>query len=148
VPDIGNLASDAARATKAEHAMTLREGLKTYPKAVVWSMILSTALVMEGFDMIIINNLFAYEPFKRQFGNRLPNGSYELTAAWQSGISNGMLVGEILGLFVTGLISERLGYRKTIIGALVLVAAFIFIPFLAKSIVTLLIGEILLGRNI
>jgi SP family general alpha glucoside:H+ symporter-like MFS transporter len=145
VPNIDNLAQDAARATQAEHSMTLREGLKLYPKAILWSMILSTALVMEGFDMIIINNLFAYDPFKRQFGSLQPNGSYELTAAWQSGLSNGILVGEILGLFVTGFVSEKLGYRKTIIGALVLVIAFIFIPFFAKSIVQLLVGEILLG---
>jgi SP family general alpha glucoside:H+ symporter-like MFS transporter len=145
VPNIDNLAQDAARATQAEHSMTLREGLKLYPKAILWSMILSTALVMEGFDMIIINNLFAYDPFKHQFGSLQPNGSYELTAAWQSGLSNGILVGEILGLFVTGFISEKLGYRKTIIGALVLVIAFIFIPFFAKSIVQLLVGEILLG---
>jgi len=68
-----------------------------------------------------------------------------LTAPWQTGLSNGALVGEILGLLITGIVAERFGYRKTIITALVLVIAFIFIVFFAHSIEMLLVGEILLG---
>lgn len=90
-------------------------------------------------------NLFAYAPFQRRFGVLQTDGSYQLTAAWQSGLSNAPLVGEILGLFVNGIIAERFGYRKTIIGSLMLVVAFIFIVFFAKSIEMLLVGEILLG---
>jgi SP family general alpha glucoside:H+ symporter-like MFS transporter len=145
VPEISQLAEDAAKATEAEHRMSLLEGLRTYPKAVGWSVLLSTAIVMEGFDMIILNNLYGYGPFQKKFGVVQPDGSYQLTAAWQSGLSNGALVGEILGLFIVGLVSERLGYRKTIIGALLLVLAFIFIVFFAQSLTQLLIGEILLG---
>jgi Sugar (and other) transporter len=145
VPEITMLSEDAAKATRAEHSMTLAQGLRTYPKAVGWSMLLSTAIVMEGFDIILLNNLFAYPPFQKQFGTLQPDGTYQLTAAWQSGLSNGALVGEILGLFVTGIVAERYGYRKTIIGALSLVVAFIFIVFFSKSVVQLLIGEILLG---
>lgn len=48
---------------------------------------------MEGFDVVLLNQLFAYTPFKDRFGDLQPDGSYELSAAWQSGLSNGALVG-------------------------------------------------------
>lgn len=49
------------------------------------------------------------------------DGTYQITAAWESGLSNGANVGEILGLMVTGVVAERYGYRKTIAGALIMV---------------------------
>lgn len=89
--------------------------------------------------------MFAYAPFQKRYGVQLPDGTYQLTAPWQTGLSNGALVGEILGLFVTGIVAEAFGYRKTIITALMLVIAFVFIVFFAHSIEMLLVGEILLG---
>jgi len=53
-PNFGAIAEDAAKATQAEHRMTLLEGLRTYPKAVGWSILISTAVVMEGFDTILM----------------------------------------------------------------------------------------------
>jgi MFS transporter, SP family, general alpha glucoside:H+ symporter len=89
--------------------------------------------------------LFAYGPFQKRYGVHLPDGTYQLTAAWQTGLSTGPLVGEILGLLITGIVAEAFGYRKTIITALVLVIALIFVVFFAHSIEMLLVGEILLG---
>ena len=43
------LSSDAKDATDREHAMTLREGIRKYPKAIAWSVLLSLAVVMEGY---------------------------------------------------------------------------------------------------
>jgi len=89
--------------------------------------------------------LFAYPPFAKKFGVIQPDGTYQLTAAWQSGLSNAALVGEILGLMLTGILAERFGYRKTIITSLLLVVAFIFIVFFSQHLIQLCIGEILLG---
>lgn len=100
---------------------------------------------MEGFDIVLIVNLFAVPAFKQKFGHQLPDGTYDLSAAWQSGLSNGALVGEIIGLMINGWIADRFGYRKTMIGALVLVTGFIFIVFFVQSIVQLLVGLILMG---
>ncbi|KAI7085903.1 sugar porter family MFS transporter [Hortaea werneckii] len=48
-PDVGNaITSDAAKATASETSMTLLEGLKTYPKAVGWSILLSTCIILCG----------------------------------------------------------------------------------------------------
>ncbi|POR38487.1 General alpha-glucoside permease [Tolypocladium paradoxum] len=136
---------EAAAATEAEHNLGLLRSLKLYRKACLWSIFLSTCIVMEGFDVVLLANLFAYPPFQRKFGVEQPDGTYQLTAAWQSGLSNGTLCGQILGLFANGIIADRFGYRKTLIGALVGCVAFIFIIFFSESLVQLLIGEILIG---
>ncbi|KAF3765304.1 putative maltose permease [Cryphonectria parasitica EP155] len=125
--------------------MGLWNALHLYPKAVGWSILLSTAVVMEGYDVVLLSQFFAYDTFNKRFGNLQPDGTYELTAAWQSGLGNGALVGEIMGLFLNGIIAERIGYRKTMIGSLVLAIGFIFIIFFSQSLVQLLIGEILMG---
>lgn len=139
------VAEEATRATQAEVNMTLLQGLKTYPKAVGWSVLLSSCIVMEGFDLVLINNLIALPAFQMRYGEEQSDGSYQLSAAWQSGLSNGALVGEILGLFFVGIILERLGYKKTIVAALGLLTGFIFIVFFAESLPMLLLGEILMG---
>ncbi|KAI7538712.1 sugar porter family MFS transporter [Hortaea werneckii] len=146
LPEVGlTVANDAAKVTQNETSMTLLQGLKTYPKAVGWSVLLSACIIMEGFDIALISSLYAVPAFQQRFGDRQDDGSYEISAAWQSGLSNGALIGEIFGLFLTGIIAERIGYRKTMIGALVLLTGFIFLLFFAQSLPMLLIGEILCG---
>jgi SP family general alpha glucoside:H+ symporter-like MFS transporter len=92
-----------------------------------------------------MSTLFAYPPFQKKFGVEQPDGSYQLTAAWQAGLNNGTLVGQVFGLFVNGIIADRYGYRKTLIGALMGCIAFIFIVFFAESLPQLLIGQMLIG---
>lgn len=139
------VAEDAAKATQSERSMTLMQGIKTYPKAVGWSILLSTCIVMEGFDIVLINSLYALPAFERRFGTQLSDGTYSVSAAWQSGLSNGALVGEVIGLLGVGIIVERIGFRKTMIIALSMVTCFIFLLFFAQNLTMLLIGEILCG---
>jgi SP family general alpha glucoside:H+ symporter-like MFS transporter len=144
-PNIASIAEDAAKAAEAEQSQTLWQGLKLYRKAAGWSILLSCAIIMEGFDIVLIANLLAVPAFKRRFGQQLPDGSYDLTAAWQSGLTNGAYVGEILGLMINGWIADRIGFKKTMIGALSLVCGLIFIVFFVQSIEMLLVGLILMG---
>lgn len=139
------LAQSAAKAITQEQTMSLREGLKIYPKAVGWSVIISTAIVMEGFDTLLLQNLFANLAFQTKFGRPLANGSYDLTATWQTALTVAPLAGGILGLVANGIIADRFGCRKTIIGSLILTIAFVFITFFAKTAGQLLAGELLLG---
>ncbi|CAO2649107.1 Nn.00g100560.m01.CDS01 [Neocucurbitaria sp. VM-36] len=145
VPDIHQVTHDANKATHSEQNMTLRQGLRLYPKAVAWSVLLSAAIIMEGFDKVLIANLMAVPAFKRKFGAPIANGSYEVTAAWQAGLTNGAFVGELMGLIINGIIADRFGYKKTMIGALFAVNLFIFVVFFAQNIVMLLCGLILCG---
>lgn len=47
---------DAAKADAAEHHMTLRQAFKVHKKAIFWSMALSGALIMEGYDVVVVSN--------------------------------------------------------------------------------------------
>lgn len=144
-PDIAHVAEEAAKAAQAEQSQGFWQSLKLYKKAAGWSILLSCAIIMEGFDIVLIANLLAVPAFKRRFGDLQPDGSYELTAAWQSGLTNGAYVGEILGLMLNGIIADRIGFKKTMIGALTLVTGLIFILFFVQSIEMLLVGLILMG---
>ena len=145
-PDFLALNHEAKLGAEAEKIMSFRQAIKLYPKAAAWSVLLSTAIVMEGYDTLLLANFFALPQFNEKYGTYdAKTKSYQISAAWRSGLTNGVSVGEILGLYVTGIIQERLGYRKTIMGALVLITGFIFINFFAVNVKMLLVGEILCG---
>jgi MFS transporter, SP family, general alpha glucoside:H+ symporter len=165
-PDIPTLHQEAKNATANELNMTVREALKLYPKVVIFSVIFSTAVVMEGYDLSLMGSFYAFTAFKNFFGDQPDpeEGGRLISAPWQTGIGNGAQVrqlsrrlnqassakwlpkvGSIIGLYLDGIISEAIGYRKTMFGSLILMIAFIFIPFFARNLGTLLAGAVLQG---
>ncbi|KID76626.1 Sugar transporter family protein, partial [Metarhizium brunneum ARSEF 3297] len=137
---------NARAAAAKEQGMTLWQGIKLYPKAVGWSVLISTCIAMEGYDISLVNNFYAFPQFTKKYGEYQPkSGTYEVTAPWQAGLSNGAMVGEIIGLFINGYVSERFGYRYTVMACLVMVTAFTAIFFTAPNVETLLVAEILCG---
>jgi SP family general alpha glucoside:H+ symporter-like MFS transporter len=48
----------AQQADEDDRKLKTWEALKKYKKAVLWSCLLSTALIMEGYDVVIINGFF------------------------------------------------------------------------------------------
>lgn len=140
VPGFADLSNEAKDATQKEHNMSFMQAIKLYPKAVGWSILLSTAIVMEGYDVVLLSSFYALPQFNKKYGELLPSGEYTVPAPWKSGLSNGALCGEILGLFINGIVSEKYGYRKTMIVSLAMMIAFIFIPFFSHNIQTLLVG--------
>ncbi|GMG23427.1 unnamed protein product [Ambrosiozyma monospora] len=131
---------------KKEKHMGLKEGLSTFPKAIAWSVILSSCIIMEGYDTNLLNSFYAFPGFKKKFGTYYPDlDEYQIPTKWQTSLSMAANVGEILGLFAAGIIADKIGYRKTLIGSLVLVSGLIFIVFFAVDLPMLLVGEILLG---
>lgn len=136
---------NAKAATDKEHKMTLWQGIKLYPKAVGWSLLISTCICMEGYDVCLLSNFYGFPPFNKKYGEQLPDGTYQVPARWQAGLSNGANVGEIIGLFINGYVSERFGYRYTVMTCLTLIIAFTAIFFTAQSVVSLQVAEILCG---
>ncbi|KAK5467583.1 hypothetical protein LTS15_000556 [Exophiala xenobiotica] len=136
---------NASRATQNEHNMSLWQGIKLYPKAVGWSMLISTCIAMEGYDVCLLSNFYAFPQFQRKYGEQLPDGSWQIPAPWQSGLSNGANVGEIIGLFINGWVSERFGYRYTVMVCLALIVVFTAVFFTAQTVVALQVAEILCG---
>lgn len=79
--ETAQMISDAQAATTKEHSMTLWQGLKLYPKAIGWSVIFSAAIIMEGYDVVLMGSFYAYPTFQQKYGNLQPDGSYELPGA-------------------------------------------------------------------
>ncbi|KAJ4305287.1 hypothetical protein N0V90_000818 [Kalmusia sp. IMI 367209] len=137
---------DAQHAAADEKQMSLLDAIKLYPKAVGWSVVLSSALIMEGYDLALLGSLYGSPQFNMKYGKQNPTtGKWTVPANWQSALSNGARAGEVIGLIINGFVSERYGYRKTMIGALVSMTAFIFILFFAPNVQTLVIGEVFCG---
>lgn len=147
-----DISEDAKDNDAKDKKMPLIEGLKTFPKAAMWSVILSSALIMEGYDTNLLNSMYAMPAFKEKYGELVsgqgpddPNAEYEVLAKIQTSLSMGIYVGEILGLFAAGIIADRFGFRWTLIGALMMTTAFIFVVFFSVDEYMLIAGEILLG---
>ena len=47
---------NAKNATDKEHKMSLLQGIRLYPKAVGWSVLISTCICMEGYDVCLLSN--------------------------------------------------------------------------------------------
>lgn len=55
-----DIVDGAQEATEHEHKMGIWKAIKTYPKAVGWSVLASTALVMEGYDLVVIGSFYGF----------------------------------------------------------------------------------------
>ncbi|RFU25264.1 hypothetical protein B7463_g11071, partial [Scytalidium lignicola] len=130
--------ADLEIATVQEHDLGFLQAVKLYPKAIWWSIVMSTALIMEGYDTALLKSLFALPSFLKAYGGNI-------SAPWQAGLTNGSSVGQLFGLLIAGQLSERVGPRMTMIGGLALATAIIFIEFFAPSLAVLEVGQILLG---
>ncbi|KAJ5729466.1 uncharacterized protein N7483_003974 [Penicillium malachiteum] len=132
-------------ATRKEKSMTLAEGIRLYPKAIAWSILLSSTLIMEGYDLALLGSMYDSPAFKKKFGKEAADGEWNISAAWQLGLANGARCGEIVGLLICGQVFERLGYRRTMSWALLAICLIIFLFFYAVNIQMLLAAEILAG---
>ncbi|KAH7166502.1 general substrate transporter [Dactylonectria macrodidyma] len=135
----------AQQATDAEHSMTLMEGIRKYPKACLWSVLFSSALIMEGFDKAFVTSFFAFPPFQERYGELQETGDYQVPADILAGVSNGVSAGQIIGLLLNGFLADWFGYRIVMIGCLFLMVCFIFLQFFATSIYMYMGAGILLG---
>ncbi|XDG03454.1 hypothetical protein ABKA04_003069 [Annulohypoxylon sp. FPYF3050] len=98
VDDFMTLVNEANEANERERGMKLSHAFRVYPKAIGWSMILSSCLIMEGFGTSIVGSYISFPPFRDKFGTQAPNGDYQIPASWQNGIAGATNVGEIIGL--------------------------------------------------
>lgn len=70
---------DAKRASDSEQSMSLMQGIRLYPKAIAWSVLISTCIAMEGYDIALVNNFYAFETFNRKYGVEIAPGQWEVS---------------------------------------------------------------------
>ncbi|EPS28625.1 hypothetical protein PDE_03571 [Penicillium oxalicum 114-2] len=141
-----NMAEDARLATEAEHQMTVMQALKKHYKAVLWSMVISLTVVMDGYDGALLGSLSAFPSFRSQFGTYVSAKSgYQLDANWQLALGCSSPVGNIVGIYLGAYTVDRLGYRKSIFVWMAWLSGCIFISFFATKISIIFAGEVLCG---
>lgn len=105
-------------------------------------------LWIEGYDLALLGNLYASPVFNEKYGHWHPEKEkYQVSPAWQSGLSNGARAGEIVGLICAGFITDRFGSKITTIAFLVMMLGTIFVLFFAPNIQVLVAGEVLCGER-
>ncbi|KAM6515594.1 hypothetical protein FSOLCH5_009819 [Fusarium solani] len=140
----------ALEGTADEHELSIRDAIRAYPQAIMWALVSSTCVIMEGYDTNLLSNFFAYPSFLIRYGRYVgvtpetPTG-YQLTPAWQAGLSQGGGVGSAFGCLMCGYFVSKYGSRRVQLAALAALTAFIFVVFFAPNLPTLVVGEILCG---
>lgn len=73
----------AQHAAADEKSMSLLQSIRLYPKAVGWSVVLSSALIMEGYDLALLGSLYGSPQFNRWSlpGFQVINGDGLLTGS-------------------------------------------------------------------
>ncbi|OAG23991.1 general substrate transporter [Alternaria alternata] len=141
-----NAVDETSAAINNEHNMSVRQSLRFWWKAIVFSFVISLCVVMEGYDTSLMNKFFAFQPFRNKFGDEIDaDGNKLVSSRWQTIILNGTQVGCILGLIVNGYITEWIGYKKTMIGSMLFMTGAIFIPFFSTGLEMFLVGGIIQG---
>lgn len=122
--DIGDnknqLDADALQSAQVEHNLTVRNAIAAYPAAIFWSFAVSGCVIMEGYDQILVQSLFAYPTFQKQYGR--PTGAsyadgqpkYEVSAAWQAGLANAAGAGAFFGVLLNGYVTYLPAYTRYI----------------------------------
>jgi SP family general alpha glucoside:H+ symporter-like MFS transporter len=145
IPSLAPLSEEARAATTIEHKMTFRQGCHLYPKAIAWSGLLSMAIVLEAYGTILINGFLGFPAFRQTYGTPTGRQGYEISAAWQAGLVNAAYAGQILGLLFNGVLTDRCGYQRVMVGCLVVLSLFLLLIFFAPNIQMLLAGYVLCG---
>ncbi|TDZ15325.1 Maltose permease MAL31 [Colletotrichum orbiculare MAFF 240422] len=137
---------EAKQASDDEHSQTLMQALRQNRKAVFWSVMISMSIVMEGYDVILINNFFAYPEFQKKYGSWYGEEiGWQVSGPWQTGLTMAATTGAIFGGLMNGLFASKYGYRWVMIAAMGFLNCFIFVVFFAHSAAMLLVGQILCG---
>lgn len=140
------LKQDAKQATAAEHSLSFWKAIVTYRKAVFWSVMVSTSIIMEGYDVTLIGSFYAYPTFRKKYGHDYGGeAGYQLSSAWQAGLSDMGEIGKIIGAISNGYFTDIYGHRAVMLTSLIALTASVFIVFFAPNTPVLLVGEFFCG---
>lgn len=66
-PDLFSEFEEAKKATDSEHSLSVSDSLKLYRKAIMFSLVLSTAVIMEGYDLSLMGSFLGFTPFEERY---------------------------------------------------------------------------------
>lgn len=102
---------------------------------------------MESYCVFLIGNFIAIPRFAKDFGvpNDNPDQPFVIEHAWQSALQASGPIGALIGCFLAGPITSRIGYRWATISGLMLLNCFIFVFYYGKSLPVFLAAQLLEG---
>lgn len=147
VADWVGTTQEARTATENEHSLTILKALKLYPKACFWSMVVSLAIIMDGYDTALIGTLQGFPAFQKRFGvpNAADPGTFQVQPKWMSSLGLASPLGNVIGIFINGILTERYGHKKVLLGSVTYLTCMVFMTFFAPSVEVLFVGELLCG---
>ncbi|KAI8946283.1 general substrate transporter [Xylaria longipes] len=143
---VADYKADAVEAENAEHNMGVWEAVKAYPMATFWAFVMSSTIIMESYDVFLCNNFVALPAFKQKYGifDHATN-QYVITTPWQSALQVSGQLGALIGVFLAGPLTSRIGYRWATFISLMFLNAFIFVFYFANSLPVIFVSQILEG---
>ncbi|KAH8881104.1 sugar transporter [Thozetella sp. PMI_491] len=143
---LSDMKADAIEAENAEHNMTVLEAVRAYPMASFWAFVMSCTIIMESYDVFLIGNFVALGAFKKQYGiwDDATQG-YVIETKWQSALQVSGQLGALIGVFLAGPLTSRIGYRWATLAALMLLNVFIFSFYFAQSLPVIFVAQLLEG---
>lgn len=101
---------------------------------------------MESYDVFLIGNFVALPAFRDRFGIfDEATGGYVIATKWQSALQMSGQLGALIGVFLAGPLTSRIGYRWATLVGLMLMNATIFVSFFANSLPLFFTGQLLEG---
>ncbi|KAM6507859.1 hypothetical protein FSOLCH5_013060 [Fusarium solani] len=138
------LNTEAHQATAQEHSFGVFQALKTYKRAAFWSILISTTVIMEGYDVTLLSSFYGYPSFRKKYGAWLDeDNGHQISANWQQKFNCLGAFANIIGALMNGWATAKWGHRKVLMASLFWLTAFIFVVFFAPNIEVLLVGQFL-----
>ncbi|KAK9369283.1 general substrate transporter [Lipomyces kononenkoae] len=137
---------EAIQATASEHSLSFWQAIKTYKKAAFWAVLISTTVVMEGYDTALLGSFMGYPAFRKQYGTyQNAKDGYQISSGWQATLNICGSISNVIGAMMNGYLTAKFGHRFVLMSMLAILSAFIFIVFFATNIRVLLAGEFMCG---
>ncbi|KAI9752148.1 MAG: hypothetical protein M4579_005748 [Chaenotheca gracillima] len=143
---VADYKADAIEAENVEHNMGVLEAVRAYPMASFWAFIMSFTIIMESYDVFLIGNFIALPAFANKYGVYDPGtDKYVIEPKWQSALQVSGQLGALIGVFLAGPLTSRIGYRWATLTGLMLLNAFIFIFYFGDSLPVYFVAQLLEG---
>ena len=101
---------------------------------------------MESYDVFLIGNFLALPAFQNKYGvYDAATNQYVVVTKWQSALQVSGQLGALIGVFLAGPLTSRIGYRYATLTGLMLLNVFIFAFYFATSLPVVFVAQLLEG---
>jgi SP family general alpha glucoside:H+ symporter-like MFS transporter len=101
---------------------------------------------MESYDVFLIGNFVALPAFKAKYGVWDAGiQEFVIVTKWQSALQVSGQLGALIGVFLAGPLTSRIGYRWATLTGLMLLNVFIFAFYFAGSLPVIFVAQLLEG---